>query len=60
MAQGLLTGANKQQAWTRQLLQGNDVEGESLRFTSTHRIEFQDGTRRQRSQDYHGNGRPHT
>jgi hypothetical protein len=41
--------------WTRQLLQ----KEEGSRLAIMTRIEFQDGTRKSATQDYHGSGRPH-
>ena len=58
-ARGLVTGQNNRKTdtrgWKRQLFR--DETGGRMALMA--RIEFQDGTRKAATQDYHGSGRPH-
>ena len=49
----------EQHDWKHQLLPGVSRSQGIPRPLSIHRIEFQDGTRREATQCYHGTGRPH-
>jgi hypothetical protein len=67
---GLLTGSNQKdhvrsnRCWTRHVLNGHpegaqdDEDDEDVMIFL--RVEFQDGVRKDSTQDYHGSGRPHT
>jgi hypothetical protein len=63
---GLLTGLNQRHAtqrgsryWGRHILAAKDDAGCEVKLAYFLRLEFQDGTRKEPSQDYHGSGRPH-
>ena len=59
---GLLVGSTGHPAkdpWKRQLCQAWDEEGIQHKVHVFLRLEFQDGTRKAPTQDYHGSGRPH-
>lgn len=59
LARGFITGQNEgeqKKRWKRHLLQ--DPAG-NKRVALMSRIEFQDGTHKSPTQDYHGSGRPH-
>ena len=43
----------------RHLLQARDAEGHVTKIFAVLRLEFQDGTRKEPTQSYHGSGRPH-
>ena len=55
---GLRTGKNAK-TWTRHVLKGEAEDGTPVDIAYMLRIEFQDGTRKDPTQDYHGSGRPH-
>ena len=65
IARGLLTGRSNGVGrydggrWTKHLLYARDGRGQILDLPFFSRLEFQDGTRKQATQDYHGSGRPH-
>ena len=61
IVRGCLTGQNgRRGAWSRHLLGSSSTENRPIgRIAYMTRIEFQDGTRKQETQDYHGSGRPH-
>ena len=59
---GLLLGATKARAhadWTSHLFRVVDGAGRRKRVHGFLRVEFQDGTRKAPTQDYHGSGRVH-
>ena len=61
-APGLLAGRAGRQTkdpWHQHLLQARDLAGRTLPVRLFARVEFQDGTRKAPTQDYHGSGRPH-
>ena len=61
-APGLLAGRAGNQTkdpWHQHLLQARDLAGRTLPVRLFARVEFQDGTRKAPTQDYHGSGRPH-
>ena len=51
------TGARKD--WTDHLFKVQDETGQGRRLHGFLRLEFQDGTRKKETQEYHGSGRPH-
>ena len=53
------TGDKQKDPWQRHLLQAVDEEGCKCNIHAFMRLEFQDGTRKAATQDYHGSGRPH-
>ena len=53
------TGRKREDPWQRHLLQAVDEEGCKCDVHAFMRLEFQDGTRKAATQDYHGSGRPH-
>eukprot|EP00973_Karenia_brevis_P077664 10793206-Karenia_brevis.AAC.1 len=60
---GAILGLNETKEarqWTRHLLHNKKHDAESGRIAYFLRVEFQDGTRKAPTQDYHGSGRPHT
>ena len=63
VARGFVTGQNAypaDRAWVRQLLAGRSDEAPGPgRIALMSRIEFQDGSHKAPTQDYHGSGRPH-
>ena len=59
-AKGFLLGhTGARQQWTDHLLAVRDETGRGRKLHGFVRIEFQDGTRRLATQEYHGSGRPH-
>ena len=59
-AKGFLLGhTGARQEWKDHLLAVRDKTGRSRKLHGFVRIEFQDGTRRLATQEYHGSGRPH-
>ncbi|CAJ1459932.1 unnamed protein product, partial [Effrenium voratum] len=59
-AKGFLLGhTGARQEWKDHLLAVRDETGRSRKLHGFVRIEFQDGTRRLATQEYHGSGRPH-
>ncbi|CAK8987418.1 unnamed protein product, partial [Durusdinium trenchii] len=53
------TGVRSKDPWKRHLLQALDADGRPHPVQVFLRVEFQDGTRKAPTQDYHGSGRPH-
>ena len=53
------TGVKSKDPWRRHLLHAVDEAGTAHVVRVFVRIEFQDGTRKAPTQDYHGSGRPH-
>ena len=53
------TGHASRDPWQRHLLQAVGSDGEVHPVHVFLRVEFQDGTRKAPTQDYHGSGRPH-
>ena len=53
------TGNSKRDPWQQHLLKATDADGKELNVRVFLRVEFQDGTRKAPTQDYHGSGRPH-
>ena len=54
-----LTGSKTKDVWHRNLFHAVDENGEPCNVRAFVRVEFQDGTRKKATQDYHGSGRPH-
>ena len=59
VAHGLLMGATSKATWKSHLLRARNHAGDQIHFPFFLRIEFQDGSRKEPTQDYHGSGRPH-
>ena len=59
-AKGFLMGATSgKEPWTDNVFHVQDPDGLGRRLHAFMRLEFQDGTRKLPSQDYHGSGRAH-
>ena len=63
---GLLTGSTAtssnhrhRRQWQRHIIKSVDTEGKPMRIAFLLRVEFQDGTHKAATQDYHASGRPH-
>ena len=62
IVRGYITGANdksKQSGWTKHMLSSKDGSGRETVVNFFIRMEFQDGSRKEGTQQYHGSGRPH-
>ena len=59
-AKGLLMGeTGSRKDWKNHIFRCTGKDGTERRFKAFLRLEFQDGTRKESTQDYHGSGRPH-
>ena len=59
---GIIAGMNRtgRLKWKDYLLSCVDADGMEHDVNMAQRLEYQDGTRKKATQDYHGSGRPHT
>eukprot|EP00975_Prorocentrum_lima_P057897 12145102-Prorocentrum_lima.AAC.1 len=59
-AKGLLLGeTGSREAWRSHILNAPNADGSKKKLHAFIRVEFQDGSRKQPTQDYHGSGRAH-
>eukprot|EP00973_Karenia_brevis_P006276 854668-Karenia_brevis.AAC.1 len=59
---GAILGINvnmRDRVWQRHVLQNRKYDDTTGRLAAMIRVEFQDGSRKDPTQDYHGSGRPH-
>ena len=62
LVRGLLCGRHRNanaKPWASKILNTTDEQGRPVRLNFFSRIEFQDGSRKEPTQSYHGSGRPH-